>query len=250
MVFLITAFLVAARVAGAIMVMPIFATLGVPRMYRLAAALCLTVIIAPTAPSVGAPTLSVLVLGMAGEVLIGVVMGGTVGVLFGALTLASDLMGMQIGLRIAAVFDPLGVEQTGLLASFARWLATLVFLGADLHLYVIQAIGDSFQLVPPGTAADPLAAGALWVPTLGWAISCGLRLAGPIMVLMFLIQAFLGVLVRLAPAMNVFFAVGLVVNVLAGLALLHEALPTLLMEHLDITRRAIPLILRAAELSQ
>ncbi|MFH1469859.1 MAG: flagellar biosynthetic protein FliR [Pseudomonadota bacterium] len=248
MVFLITAFLVAARVAGAVMVMPVFATLGVPRMYRLAAALCLTVIIAPTAPQVGVPTLSVLVLGMIGEVLVGVVMGGTVGVLFGALTLASDLMGMQIGLRIAAVFDPLSVEQTGLIASLARWLATLVFLGADMHLFLLEAIGDSFQLVPPGSASDPLAAGALWVPTLGYAIACGLRLAGPVMVLLFLVQAFLGVLVRLAPSMNVFFAVGLVVNVIAGLALLHETLPILLVEHLEMTRGAIPLVLRAAEL--
>jgi len=246
--FLVTAALVAARIGGAVMVMPGFATTGVPELYRLAAALCLTVVVTPVVPQAATPTLTLLVAGMVGEVLIGVVMGGAVGVLFGALTMAADFMGMQIGLRIAAVFDPLSISQAGLLATTSRWLATLVFLGANLHLWLLDAVGESFLLVPPGTASSPLAAGALWIPTLGHSIECGVRLAGPIIVLIFLIQAFMGILVRLAPSMNVFFAVGLVVNVMAGLGIFHESLPTLLVEHLAIVHDGIGLVEQAAEL--
>ncbi len=248
MIFLITAALVASRIGAVVMVMPVFNTAGVPKLHRLAIALCVTVVVAPVVPPAAFPTLSLLLLGMAGEILVGVVMGGTVGVLFGALSMASEFMGMQIGLRIAAVFDPLSVAQTGLIASMSRWLATLAFLGANMHLWVLDAVGDSFLLVPPGSATDPLAAGQLWVPTVGHAILCGVRLAGPVIVLVFMVQAFLGIMVRLAPSMNVFFAVGLIVNVCVGLGLYHEALPLLLMEHLAIVKDGLPLIERAAEL--
>ena len=248
MLFLITAALVVSRIGAVIMIMPVFNTLGVPKLYRLAIALCLSVIVTPEVPQAHLSTLSELLLAMVGEVIVGVVMGGTVAILFGAITMASEFMGMQIGLRIAAVFDPLSVSQTGLLSSMSRWLATLVFLGANLHLWVINAVGDSFLLVPPGAASDPLAAGALWVPTLNHAITCGVRLAGPVMVLVFLVQAFLGIMVRLAPNMNVFFAVGLIINVGVGMGLYHEALPTLLMEHLAIVQESLSIIGRVAEL--
>ncbi len=248
MLFLITAALVVSRIGAVIMIMPVFNTLGVPKLYRLAIALCLSVIVTPVVPQAHLSTLSELLLAMVGEVIVGVVMGGTVAILFGAITMASEFMGMQIGLRIAAVFDPLSVSQTGLLSSMSRWLATLVFLGANLHLWVINAVGDSFLLVPPGAASDPLAAGALWVPTLNHAITCGVRLAGPVMVLVFLVQAFLGIMVRLAPNMNVFFAVGLIINVGVGMGLYHEALPTLLMEHLAIVQESLSIIGRVAEL--
>jgi flagellar biosynthetic protein FliR len=250
MLFLITAALVVARIGAVVMIMPVFNTMGVPKLHRLAIALCVSVIVAPVVPDAHVYTLSELLMGMVGEVLMGVVMGGTVGILFGAISMASEFMGMQIGLRIAAVFDPLSVSQTGLMASMSRWLATLVFLGANLHLWVLDAVGDSFLVVPPGAASDPLAAGALWVPTLAQAIECGVRLAGPVMVLVFLIQAFLGIMVRLAPSMNVFFAVGLIVNVAVGLGLYHEALPTLLIEHLAIVQDSLGLIGRAAELAR
>jgi flagellar biosynthetic protein FliR len=248
MVFLITAALVVARIGAVVAIMPVFNTMGVPKLYRLAVALCVTVVLAPVVPQAHVYTLSHLLLGMVGEILVGAVMGGTVAILFGAISMASEFMGMQIGLRIAAVFDPLSVSQTGLISSLSRWLATLAFLGANLHLWVLDAVGRSFQLVPPGMASDPLAAGVLWVPILGQAILCGVRLAGPVMVLVFMVQAFLGIMVRLAPSMNVFFAVGLIVNVVVGLGLYYEALPTLLMEHLTIVTDSLSLIERAAEL--
>ncbi len=250
MVFLITAVLVVSRIGAVVMVMPVFNTLGVPKLYRLAVAVCVSVVVAPVVPQAELSTLSALVLGMVSEILVGVVMGGTVGILFGALSMAAEFMGMQIGLRIAAVFDPLSISQAGLLSTLSRWLATLVFLGANLHLWVLDTVGESFLMVPPGSASDPLAASTLWAPTIGHAIHCGVRLAGPIMVLVFLVQAFLGVMVRLAPSMNVFFAVGLIVNVAAGLGLLHEAYPTLLMEHLDIVQDSLGLIERAADLAR
>ncbi len=239
---LVTAALVAARMGGAVMVMPVFNTLGIPTLSRLAVALGLTFVVTPVVPPASAPTLGLLVIGMAGEVVVGIAMGGTVAVLFGALSMASEFMGLQIGLRIAALFDPLSKGQTGLIASMSRWLGTLVFLGANLHLALIETIGRSFQLVPPGSASQPLAAGALWIPTVGHSIECGVRLAGPLIVLIFVIQAFMGIMVRLAPSMNVFFAVGLVVSVMAGLGLYHECLPTMLNEHLRIMEDSLHLV--------
>jgi flagellar biosynthesis protein FliR len=68
------------------------------------------------------------------------------------------------------------------------------------------------------------------------------------MVLVFMVQAFLGIMVRLAPSMNVFFAVGLIVNVAVGLGLYHETLPILLMEHLTIVTDSLGIIAEVAEL--
>ncbi len=89
MLFLITAALVVARIGAVVMIMPVFNTMGVPKLHRLAIALCVAVIVAPVVPDAQVYTLSDLLLGMIGEVLVGVVMGGTVGILFGAISMAN-----------------------------------------------------------------------------------------------------------------------------------------------------------------
>ena len=214
--------------------MPISGAQGVPKLFKLMATLALTVIIAPVVPQATAPTMNLLVFGMVGEVLLGVLIGGVVRMAFGALHLGGELIGTQIGHGAAMMFDPTIKVQGSPLGTLASLLAGLVYLGADLHLALLVAVGDSFDKVLPGQVISPLVAGGVWIETAGVVIEAGLRISSPVLAIVFLVNLFVAVLTRLAPSMNVFFSLGLILTLLAGLWVFYLCLPYLLPLHADL----------------
>ena len=100
--------MVFSRLAGTLMVMPGFAVQGVPTLVRVAIAVSLTALIAPVVPvypEVLNPTLQVLVVAMIGEVGLGVLLGGAVGMVFGGLVFATEVIGSQTGRVVALQFN-------------------------------------------------------------------------------------------------------------------------------------------------
>ena len=238
--WLVTAFLVAGRIAGVIMTMPAIGIQGVPATAKIAAVVVLTGLIAPVAGGGPTPpTVTMLVLGMASETLIGVTMGGVVRLAFGTLHVATEAISTQIGHGAAAMFDPMTQSSSNPLGSLASFLAGLVFLGTDLHLVFLSELGRSFLVVGPGLATDPIAGGRVWADMVGWVIVCGIRMAAPILTMVFMINLFVSVITKLAPSMNIFFALGLVLTICAGLALFHVSLPQMLELHHDFVREAV-----------
>lgn len=225
----ITAMLVFARVGGLIMALPGLSTQSVPAMARLAAALPLTLVLFPAAAAARVPdTVSTLVAAVLAEAVLGLAMGFAASLAFGALTAGADMIGAQSGLQIATLLDPLTMSNTSAVAVLATWLGTAVFFGTDLHLVCIGLLGASLREAPPGALADVTSAGALLVPLAGSALYTGVQLAGPLTIFVFLVNVGLSLLGRMAPNMHLFFAVGPTITVVAALALLAAAMPSLL----------------------
>ena len=87
--WLVTGGLVAARLSGAMMVMPAIGIQGVPGLVRVLCALALTGVVAPIVPqNTELLTVTQLVGGMSAEVILGIVLGGALRLIFGALALA------------------------------------------------------------------------------------------------------------------------------------------------------------------
>ncbi len=240
---LLTTGLVFARLAAAIMVLPGFAAQGIPKLVRLAIAVSLTVLIAPIAPVVDAtPTLPLLVTAMLGEIGLGVMLGGAVGLVFGGLVFASEIVGMQTGRAVALQFNPMlkmSQEPVGMLAGM---MALLVFMGLNLHLAVLFILAESFQTVHPGQVVALLDVASLWVELAGPTLQSGLKLAGPILAMVFLVNCFVAVLARLAPSMNVFFSVGFILTSLAGLLMTILLLPFMMEEHIAMVNWVLDLL--------
>ena len=87
---------------------------------------------------------------IASELLIGLVLGIIARFLFGAVEFAGTVIGFQMGLGMAMVFDPQSQEQISLVGRFENATATLIFLAMDGHLIVLQALVRSYSVLPPG----------------------------------------------------------------------------------------------------
>ncbi len=145
--------LVFARVAGLVMVAPVYGGEAVPLQVKALLAAGLTLLVAPVewqgsvAPFDGLPGYLVL-LGV--EAAIGACLGLGVLVLLHAMTLAGELIGRLSGLGIAEAFDP-GLDEN--VPQFSRLLfllAVCVFLLIGGHRMALAGLLDTFRAIPPG----------------------------------------------------------------------------------------------------
>jgi flagellar biosynthetic protein FliR len=237
---LITMGLVASRMGGVMMLMPAFGARGVPMTAKILCVIGLTIVIAPTVPLARVtPSIGYLVLGIGTEVIVGVLIGGVVAFVFGAVSLANEVMSNQVGHGAAQLFDPMLKVSHGPLATLGSLLATLVFLGTNLHLTLLVNVADSFHAVPPGMVSSPFGAGIVWVEVGQQVMVAGISLAGPVLVLIFLIHCFVAVITRLAPNMNIFFSLGMVMTVIAGCWFAMIMLPYQLEAHYGMVSGAV-----------
>lgn len=226
---LVAGFLVFARLAGLLMTLPGLSAASVPAWSRLAAALPLTVVLLPAAGAPEVPdAVGTLVASVLTEAFIGVAMGLGVSTVYGALTMAGDLIGTKMGLNVGAMLDPLTHSSQGPLASLASWLATGVFFVSDIHLRCIRTLAISLHTLPPAEVLHPLRAGAVLTEAVAAVALVSLQLAGPIVAFLFLVNLALMVLGRMAPNLQLFFGIGVTLTVTAGLGLLSVSLPALL----------------------
>ncbi len=218
-----------ARIGGLLMVMPVLGSAGVPVQARLAIAVPLAFLLLPLASGAPAPaTLSALVGALVSEVLLGLLMGYCMQLAYTALGVAADLASTQAGLQMAGVVDPVSNAEPGVLGLLATWLGAGVFLGADVHLHCLAALGDSFRDVPPGSVTSALAGVEGLVELSASVFATAVRLAAPLTVFVFAVNLAISLLGRLAPGQQLFFAIGTTFQVIAGLALMAIALPAML----------------------
>ncbi len=226
---LVTAGFVFARLGALLMTMPAFGAKGVPTLARLAAALLLTVIVAsvldpvPEPPSVG-----LFAAGMFREVLLGGLIGLAVRFAFSAVSIGGELLSMQMGHGAANLFDPMLDSTQGPLGTLTGLLASALFLGLDLHLRLIEGLAASFLVVAPGGAVEAGLGAPHLLRLASLAYATAVRVAAPIVLIVFLNNLFVAVITRLAPSMNVFFSLGFILSLVLGHGMFFAALPTML----------------------
>lgn len=227
-----TAFLVFIRVGALLLNLPIFSAQGVPRYVPLLVALALTVLIAPGQPVLAnGESLAVLALALGSEVILGALLGMIVSAVFSAVALGTEIASQQMGLSMASMFDPLTNSNAGLVGTIASMLAGLMFISAGLHLRFVELVARSFEVIPVGLGGLPTEGAPAVTLAIGQAITLGVQLAGPVLVLVWAINVFVGILARLAPSMNVFFSVGMSAGSVVGLLIFSVSLPYMLAAH-------------------
>jgi flagellar biosynthetic protein FliR len=169
----------------------------------------------------GATTL----LGMAAfETLVGFAIGLVAQFTFGAVQMAGQLAGIQMGIGLSNLIDPQTQEHITSLAQWENLLALLLFLSIDGHHMLIRAVADSFKVLPVGGGLPSAAGFGMVFDLAGGLFVVALKIASPVMVLLLLVNAAMGVLAKLIPQLNVFI-VGFPLNVAAGLFVLTASQP-------------------------
>ncbi|MGK2951684.1 MAG: flagellar biosynthetic protein FliR [Thiobacillus sp.] len=107
--------------------------------------------------------------------------------------------------------------------ALAGWLAAMAFLAASGHLLIVDALRDSFAVMP--LAVLPAASDLRQLAeAASWLFATGVQLALPLLALALLIQLAFGIVARTTPGLDM-FSTGLGIAALGLLALWVWAVP-------------------------
>ncbi len=202
---------------------PVWGTGGAPMRIRLMLGLALSFLIAPlVAEETALPASFLDVLTM--QIFIGTAMGLSMRIVFGAIDVAGEYIGYQMGLGFATFYDPIDSSQTPVMAEFLTLLAILLFFAINGHYLYLEALVKSFHLLPLSPLSALKIQSIAHIVQLGsMMFSFGLLLSLPIVATVLMLNTTLAVLTRAAPQLNI-FALGFPMTLLGGFILLGLAL--------------------------
>jgi flagellar biosynthesis protein FliR len=235
------------RMLALIATAPITSNQQFPVTAKIGLAVLLTILVAPTLPAAPAvsPDSAYGMLLLMREVLLGVGMGLAMRVVFAAVSMAGDIIGLQMGLGFAQFYDPQSSAQVPVIGQFLVLLATLAFLSINGHLLMIAALVDSFRNVPP-EAALSFATGAMaLVQWGGMIIQAAVQLSLPLIAALLITNSALAVLTRASPQLNI-FAIGFPITLGVGFIALLLVLPYMVPGFERLFEQGLQAMLRVA----
>lgn len=215
--FVEAAMLAAVRITAFLVLAPPFSFSGVPLRIKGMLAVALSILVAPQAAA-GLTTsmeTGAFVISLISQLVIGALLGFMVYLVFSAVQSAGSVIDLFAGFQMSQAFDPLmnvnGAQMTRLMQMVALGLL-FVSGGAEL---VLGGLFRTFTALPV-TGFLARDAGERLLPGLAQMFVAAVQIAGPIVVVLFLADVGLGVLTRVAPALNA-FSLGFVLKILITL---------------------------------
>lgn len=217
-----------ARVLALFLTAPVLHDQAVPARVKIGFSMLAALLIAPLLPPaqhvpISSPHGALI---LAQQVLIGAAIGFSMRLVFAALEMAGDVIGLQMGLSFAGFISPGTGEQTPIVGSFFGVIASLIFLAINGHLMLLAAVTESFYAFPITNGLGPQINVAAIATAGGDIFRLGLHVALPVLATMLILNLALGVLARVAPQLNI-FAIGFPATLLVGMIALMLALPVI-----------------------
>ncbi len=222
-IFLLTTF----RIGGLFIAAPILGHSSIPMMVKIPLSLILGYFIFPYAsaqPLVMEPGLMPLLTLAVREFLFGLVIGFLFQIIFLGVEFGGGLIGYQIGFAMVNIIDPTTSANVPIIGQFKILIATLIFLLINGHHVMLQALFDSFKLVPLGRVSLTPVALTEVMKFAGAAFTVGIKVSAPVIVTLFITDVCLGIIARTMPQMNI-LVVGFQVKIGVGLLILAISLP-------------------------
>lgn len=217
--------LVMFRLTGIFVFAPMFGSSAIPVRVKVMLALVLAVCVYPMVPPQTPIGLSVMTLGAAvgSELLIGVAIGYGASLPLTAIQMGGMMMGQQLGLGLAQVFNPDFGEQTDVMGQFFFIVALTIFILLDGHHALLSVLVHSFDRIPLGGFIPGESVLQLMVGLLGAMYELAIRVAAPLLCIVFLETIAMGFVARTVPQMNI-LSLGFPLRILIGLLLIMAAL--------------------------
>jgi flagellar biosynthesis protein FliR len=206
---------VLARISPAIAMTPPVNSSGVPVRVRalciLTIAILITPIAAPSATGVPSDLLHA-VIALAGELLLGALLGSVVQLAIACLQLAGQAIGYLAGFDFAVSVDPASNEEMPVLSNLLGLLAMAFWLLLGGHRQLLSCLMDSLARYPAGGVVFE----TTWLVELELALrhtfEIGIRAAAPIAVALLLSNIVTGLLARTLPQLNI-LSIGFNLNI-------------------------------------
>lgn len=225
---LLTAAALTLRLSILLATLPLLDQRNLPLLWRLALAVALAGALAPQIaphlpPAANLLSWPVLIGEAVQSLLIGALLAFAVNLVFSAVRFAGTLADMQIGFGIVNTYDPYTSSQISITAQTYYLLSVLLFFAVDAHHMVLRTVVQSCTVLPLFTPAHLDAGALLLVREYGQVFSLGLRLAAPVVIVLMLVSAAMGVIVKTSPQIHV-MVVGFPIQIAVGLFTLGVSL--------------------------
>jgi type III secretion protein T len=219
-----------ARFGFAFLIVPLFATDTIPALVRNSLIVVFGGIAFALVPDglgrdAGAFARTAMLLREAG---IGVAIGFFFGTILWAMEGAGQIIDAKVGSTIGQLLDPNGGMMTSLNGALLQRLSHVLFAAGGGLTLLVGTIMESFAILPIGSGLPNLRAAnlALFEQEFGRLIALSLLFASPTLVMLYVVDAALGLLNRFAQQLNV-FSLALSIKSWAATALLLAVAPLL-----------------------
>ena len=220
-------FFVFLRVTLILLFLPLFDNRSIPALFKVGLCFAISMLFIPLLNFDKIPDFSKglpIVVGILSEVIMGLGIGLCVKLLFTGIQLGGQLCGFQMGLAIANVLDPNTGAQNSIVAQFYYIAAMLIFLTINGHHWFLQAMTDSFVIMPPFGFNLTESLMTYFLSLVGKMFVISIKVSAPVIVSMLFTSVCLGLVARTVPQMNVFF-VAMPVKIIVGFIFIGLMLP-------------------------
>ena len=203
--------LILVRITSFVYIAPFFGMTNVPRRVKVGFSIFLAYLIfhAVDRNEVVYDTLLGYAVIVMKEVLTGFLIGWGAQICTTVTSFAGSIADMEVGLSMVSLMDPTTREQATFTGVFYQYLFTLFLIITGMYQYLLQALVDTFTLIPINGAVFKSEA----------LLESVFRIILPIFCTMILLNCVLGVLAKVSPQLNM-FAVGMQLKILVGLGIL------------------------------
>lgn len=221
-----TTMLAGVRIAAFLLLAPPFSHKAVPGQVKALLAVGLALAVQPRLGAAAPTGTAAFVLDLVLQAVVGAALGFLVALVFAAVESAGGLVDLFGGFQMATAFDPLSLTNGATFSRLYQWLALALLVVSGGHQVVLAGLVRSFDVLPLGTAPDAAALAHTASQGVTGMVVAALQIAGPLLVVLFLADVGLGLLTRVAPALNA-FAMGFPLKVLLTISLGGMAVLTL-----------------------
>ncbi len=220
-------FIIFVRIATIVVTVPFFGFEAVPLHVKAGLSALLSILIFPFVDNVGVriPTEFVpFVIMIMNEVIIGMVIGFAANILFVGVRFAGELIGLNMGLGIANIIDPLSGEEVSIIGQLEYLLAILLFLCINGHHFLIQALKLSFDIIPVTKTLYSAITVEKLISMSGEIFTVAVKVGSTTLGALFVTSFIMAILARTVPQMNIFI-VGFPVTISVGFVMILVSLP-------------------------
>lgn len=217
----------AVRITAFLMIAPPFSHGAIPArvkaMLGIGLSLAIGTAVAPGYESLDtAPFLGALVL----QVITGALLGFLVLAVFSAVQAAGNLIDVFGGFQLAQAFDPQSMVNGAQFTRLFQLTAIVLLFASDGYQLIIAGLARSFTAVPVDGVLDIAGPAELLTNVVGQLLLASVQIAGPLVIVLFLADVGLGLVTRVAPALNA-FALGFPLKIALTLVLAGVVFVTL-----------------------
>lgn len=231
--------MVLSRVGAMMSILPGIAAAYVTTRIRVALAVTVAVVMTPVLAA-NLPAIPespwVLFLLLAGEIVIGLFLGGIAVVLVGALQTAGTMISLFAAMANALIQDPISEQQSSIISNLLTIAGLVMIFITDSHHIYFGVVADSYNLFVPGEGVATGDMAFMLARRVGDSFALGFQLSIPFLVIAMIYYIGLGVLGRLMPQLPVFFF-GLPVQIAVQLGALMVVFSAIMMVFLDHFRQ-------------